>query len=302
MLSRLAVARSGALFPLLSKDAHQRLVAALPRYVSTSPSSPSDHAAVKPAGSGHDSVPSTDGGGDIQRTLAQWDAAHKIYFGPERDTVNFPIKEMPLTNPPVRLGFIPETWFQAFYDKTGATGPYLFGGGLITYCLSKEIWIIEHNFTHFLSFWIAFYILARKMGPGLAKYFDQQNEALENRTWWAPLNKAKQQYEETIIETEKNIWREEGQKYLFAVKKENVDLQLESVYRQRLAEIHQSVKKRLDYQVDILNSTRRIQQQHMVQWIVDGVMAGITPQQEKDSMTKCIDDLKALAAKHAATA
>jgi F-type H+-transporting ATPase subunit b len=302
MLSRLALVRPGTLLPLLSRDANQRFVALAPRHVSTTPSAPSDHA-VKPAG-GHESHPAPPAheGGDIQRTLAQWDAAHKIYFGPERDTVNFPIKEQPLTNPPVRLGFIPETWFQAFYDKTGVTGPYLFGAGLITYVVSKEIWIIEHNFTHFISFWIAFYILAKKAGPPLAKYLDSAAETLENRTWWTPLSKAKEQYNQTIVEMEKAIWREDGQKYLFAAKKENVDLQLENVYRQRLAEIHQAVKKRLDYQVEVLNSTRRIQQQHMVEWIVNGVMAGITPQQEKDSLAKCLEDLKHLSTKHAARA
>lgn len=34
-----------------------------------------------------------------------------------------------------------------------------------------------------------------------------------------------------------------------------------------------------DYQVDVESTQRRLQQQHMVQWIVDGVVKGITPQQ-----------------------
>jgi F-type H+-transporting ATPase subunit b len=240
-------------------------------------------------------------GGSIQKTLANWDAANKIYFGPERDVVNFPIKPQPLTNPPVRLGFIPETWFQAFYEKTGVTGPYVLGVGFLTYVLSKEIWIIEHNFTHFIAFWTAFYIIIRKFGPGLSAYFDSQNEALEKRLWWNPVNKTKDQFKQTIEEQEKNIWREDGQKYLFEAKRENVDLQLESIYRQRLSEVYQAVKKRLDYQVDVQSAQRRVQQQHMVQWIVDGVMAGVTPQQEKDSLTKCLQDLKTIAAKNTAT-
>lgn len=59
---------------------------------------------------------------DLSKTLAEWDAAHKIYFGPERDLVNFPIQKCPAINPPVRLGFIPESWMTAMYDKTGVTG------------------------------------------------------------------------------------------------------------------------------------------------------------------------------------
>jgi len=238
--------------------------------------------------------------GGLQRTLAQWDAAHKIYFGPERDTVNFPLKVQPLTNPPVRLGFLPDSWFQAFYNKTGVTGPYVFGTGLLTYLLSKEIWVVEHNFTHFLSFWAAFYIIVRKFGPTIAKYFDDHQESLIQRVWTSPVSEAKQQFQKQITDLEKDIWREDGQKYLFEAKRENVDFQLESMYRQRLSEVYQAVKKRLDYQVDIQSAQRRIQQQHMVQWIVDGVMVGITPQQEKDSLAKCLTDLKVLSVKAAA--
>jgi F-type H+-transporting ATPase subunit b len=295
MLSRLAFNRAGGIVRLLARDGHQRLAVIVPLTRSSSQVA-AEHAKT-PAKT------SSDSGSDIARTLADWEAANKIYFGPERDTVNFPIKTQPLTTPPVRLGFIPDSWFQAFYPKTGVTGPYVFGVGFLTYVLSKEIWIIEHNFTHFISFWIAFYIIVKKFGPYIASYYDTHNEGLDNRHWYVPLNKTKDQFKANIAELEKGIWREDGQKYLFEAKKENVDLQLESVYRQRLAEVHQAVKKRLDYQVDVESAKRRLQQQHMVQWIVDGVMAGITPQQEKDSMSKCIQDLKNLAVKsQAATA
>lgn len=295
MLSRLALTRAGGLGVVLGRDvAHQRsfIVAAMLRNASTAPAG-TDHS--------HHKAMSTEDEGSIEKTLANWDAAHKIYFGPERDTVNFPLKVQAPTNPPVRLGFIPDSWFQAFYNKTGVTGPYMFGVGLTTYLLSKEVWVVEHNFTHFVSFWIAFYIIARKFGPSISKYLDEQRDTLMQRVWYNPVSETKQEFKKNIEDKEKDIWREDGQKYLFEAKRENVDLQLESVYRQRLAEVYQAVKKRLDYQVDIQSAQRRIQQQHMVQWIVDGVMSGITPQQEKDSLAKCLTDLKSLSAK-AATA
>jgi len=291
MLSRLALSRTGGLSPALCRNAHQRLVViATPLRSASTTHAATEHTPV---------AQKQEETGSIERTLAHWESAHKIYFGPERDTVNFPIKTQPLTNPPVRLGFIPDSWFQAFYNKTGVTGPYMFGFGFITYLLSKEIWVVEHNFTHFLSFWVAFYIIARKFGPSIGKYLDERQDALIQRVWTNPVKDAKQQFSMQIEDLEKDIWREDGQKYLFEAKRENVDLQLESMYRQRLAEVYQAVKKRLDYQVDIQTAQRRLQQQHMVQWIVDGVMAGITPQQEKDSLAKCLTDLKSLSAKAA---
>lgn len=233
----------------------------------------------------------------VMKQVETWEKNNQVFYGPERDVKNFPISKMPETNPPAKLGFIPESFFQFFYEKTGVTGPYMFGAGLLTFLLSKELWIVEHGFSEFIAFWIAFSILAKKLGPGLGKYLDKQNEEFVKQNWELPLQQTKAQSSELVEEMEKAIWRQDGQKYLFEAKREHVDLQLEAVYRQRLADAHQAIKRRLDFQVALADTKRNFEQKHMVNWIVDSVVKSITPQQEKESLTKCISDLQALAVK-----
>lgn len=197
---------------------------------------------------------------------------------------------------PVKFGFIPEEWFTFFYPKTGVTGPYVFITTLATYLVSKEIYVLEHEFYNGLSLMIILIVLIKKAGPKVSKYLeDSQNKYIQE---WEDgrveeINDAKT----AIKNLEKAVWSAEGEMLLLEAYKENVQIQLEAIYRERLAQVYSQVKNRLDYNVNIQAIDRRISQTHMVQWIIDNVIKAITPEQEKATLEQCIKDLELLAAK-----
>jgi len=216
--------------------------------------------------------------------------------GPERDLVNFPRYKRPIYPGKVRLGFVPEEWFQFFYPKTGVTGPYLFGTGLFTYLYSKEIMVMDHEFFSGLALIMMAVYATKKFGPPLAKYADDEIEKIENAEM-ANYNNELKSLEEAIKAEELNQVQTAAQGLIYQVKKENVGLQLEAEFRKRQMQVYSEVKKRLDYHLEVINIQRRLQQKHMVDWIVSNVKKSISAQQEKDMLSKCISDLKGLAAK-----
>ncbi|XP_017861762.1 PREDICTED: ATP synthase subunit b, mitochondrial [Drosophila arizonae] len=194
----------------------------------------------------------------------------------------------------VRLGFIPEEWFQFFYNKTGVTGPYTFGVGLITYLCSKEIYVMEHEYYSGLSLGIMAIIAVKKLGPLIAKWADGEIDKIEAE--WKEGREAELKVLADAIEAEKKEqWRADGALLLMEAKKENIALQLEAAFRERTMNVYSEVKRRLDYQVECRHVERRLSQKHMVNWIVSSVLSSISPQQEKETLNKCIGDLTALA-------
>ncbi|XP_053615694.1 ATP synthase subunit b, mitochondrial [Plodia interpunctella] len=212
-----------------------------------------------------------------------------------RDEQNFP---RPVRGEPgkVRLGFIPEEWFQFFHSKTGVTGPYTFGVGLTTYLFSKEIYVMEHEYFTGLSLLVMVWFATKKFGPSVASWLDKEVDAVES-SWNEGRKETIQTLEQAIEDEKKSQWRAEGQELLVQAKKENVLLQLEAAYRERAMYAYSEVKRRLDYQLEKATVERRISQKHMVEWIVNNVTKAITPDQEKQTLDRCIADLGAIAAR-----
>jgi F-type H+-transporting ATPase subunit b len=217
---------------------------------------------------------------------------------PERDLVNFPHEEVSLfPHGKVRLGFIPDSFFQFFYNKTGVTGPYLLGGGLVMFILQKEILPFSGQTPYIFVFGAVMWVLIRMAGANIRGWSDKQlsAQALELENWEEGLKK---EYKDAIkMESElQDCYKGVGE-HIFKAKKENVLFQLEAAYRERLDTAHKEVKRRLDYLVSAEEAKRRFEQKHMVNWIVDQVLKSITPDQEKAYLSQCITDLKALAPK-----
>lgn len=233
---------------------------------------------------------------DIKSIIERWDKANSIYYGPDRDFKNYPTLRIPEHTPPTRLGIFPDRWFDAFYSKTGVTGPYMFMVSSFVFLMSKEYIVVDHNSMEVIIVGGALYMFVRLLGKRVRDYTNKYNTDFMEKYWYEPIRETIDEAQANVDNTATQIQQQGRLKYLYEAKRENVDLQLETAYRQRLAEVHQAVKKRLDYQVEKENAVKRFEQNHMVNWIIRNVMKSITPQQEKDTLNRCIQDLKALSA------
>ncbi|NXJ74292.1 AT5F1 synthase, partial [Trogon melanurus] len=204
-----------------------------------------------------------------------------------------PLPPLPEKGGKVRFGLIPEEFFQFLYPKTGVTGPYMLGTGLVLYLLSKEIYVINHETVAAACILSIIIYGVKKFGPSVADFADKLNEEKVAKAL-AVKNEAIQDLESAIEQEKKEQWRVEGHHYLFDAKRNNIAMLLETNYRERLLMVYNEVKKRLDYQVAMQTLKRQKEQDHMIQWVEKNVIQSITPQQQKESIAKCIVDLKAL--------
>ncbi|XP_054647233.1 ATP synthase F(0) complex subunit B1, mitochondrial [Dunckerocampus dactyliophorus] len=205
-----------------------------------------------------------------------------------------PVPPLPEMGSKVRHGIFPEELFQLLYPKTGVTGPYMLGAGLITYLLSKELYVINHETLIALSVGSVIVFAVKKYGPSVAAFADKLNEDKVAKAQEVK-DGAIASLTQAIEDEKKEQWRVDGRSMLFDAKRNNVAMILETNYRERLHMVTNEVKRRLDYQVALQDLQRRMAQEHMVNWVEKNVVSSITPQQEKESIAKCITDLKALA-------
>jgi len=219
---------------------------------------------------------------------------------PERDMVNFPPRRQPVNPGKLRIGLVPDEWFQFMYNKTGVTGPYiLFWGGLTT-LLSKEYFVPWVDTPEHLVFLGVLVAVSKLYGPNIGAMLDklstQKDQAYVNE-----LKDSTKHIDAQIAENAALKSLPEANTLIHAAKRENIHLQLEAALRQRLAAVYNEVKKRLDYQVALQNVHKRVEREQAISYILDGVQKSIGPAQEKEAFASGLNQLKLLSQKYAGT-
>lgn len=159
---------------------------------------------------------------------------------------------------------------------------------------------MEHEYYTGLAVMTMSIIGSKKFGKNVAKYLDAEVDSYE-RHWNEGRDKAKQISEDGIRDEEKLQWSMEGQKLLVEAKRENVDLQLEAIYRERLLHVYKEVKKGLDYQVEAASVNDNFVQKNIVDWVIREVHKSLSTDVLEKYMDKCIDDLAAIISKNKET-
>jgi F-type H+-transporting ATPase subunit b len=216
----------------------------------------------------------------------------------ERDMVNFPPMKQPVQPGKLRIGVVPDEWFQFMYNKTGVTGPYiLFWGGLTT-ILSKEYFVPWVDTPEHIVFLGMFILFSKKIAPQIAAFLDKGVKS-DDDAYVSELAESTQ-HVDTQIEGKQNLKSlPDANVLIHAAKRENIHLQLEAALRERMHTVHTEVKKRLDYQVNINNVHARVEREQAINYIIDGVKSSIGANQQKEAFNSGLAQLKALSQKHA---
>lgn len=217
---------------------------------------------------------------------------------PERDFANFPPIRVPEEGGKVRCGVVPDEWFTAMYEKTGVTGPYVLFWGAVTTLLSKEYFVYWADSAEQIVFLTATIYLAKTYGSQIGKFLDTSADETNN----AAVQSLKDEtalIDTKITDNKALTSLPEANTLINAAKRENVQLQLEASYRQRLANINAEVRKRLDYQVSVQGVTARLERQQALDFIIGNVGKSIGAAQEKEAFNSGLATLKGLSQKYA---
>jgi len=213
---------------------------------------------------------------------------------PERDLVNYPPYKLRETHNPVRWYCVPESWFKFFYDKTGVTGPYMFFYGLLVYGFSKEYIVLWYDFTEYLILAAAVITVVKKMGPMVGDVFRGWHKE-EVERYNSVVNNSKAMAGKMLHAYEESLLRAKSVGQLADARKDIINMALETAYRDRMRQMYEAVKRRLDYQVALQNARKDFERTNMINWITSEVTKSISEKQEQDTLQACLNQLRQMA-------
>lgn len=122
----------------------------------------------------------------------------------------------------------------------------MFGLSLGTFLVSKEIYILEHEYYTGLTFLLIWVVGVKKFGKDVANYLDAEIEKIEN-DWSQGRKDQIQDIKDGIEGEKKEQWRAEAQLMIIDAKKENVKMQLEAEYRSRAMNVYSEVCTEIEF-------------------------------------------------------
>lgn len=199
---------------------------------------------------------------------------------------------------PTGIQVLPTDFFSQvraeLYKKTGDSGKWCLGIGLGAYILSKEYLIIHDETLLAVVLLSTVAWLYKKVGPMVGAMLDDYAQEILDQLNQGRVAKMAHLEEEIKLQESVEPMLKVG-KDVFEILRENNAMELELEYRSRIHHVYNEVKKRLDYQVELEDLKKQLEQEHIVSWVKNAVIKSITPQQEKQTIVQCIKELKALA-------
>lgn len=203
----------------------------------------------------------------------------------------------------LKLYFLPKSWFDFFYEKTGVTGPYVFAGAVFTALASKELYMFGHNYDHYSRqiFWsfVTFSYLNKNYGEMLRDQFEKWRTEQ-----FLAMDAIKEEEVLNCYEVIENInltkWRAGLSEYYNEAKEANLQTMLETAYLERQAAVVNRIKQKLDYHIAVQKVDNELAQSHMVDWIEAKVMDSIAADSQAETLDACIAELHVMAEQESA--
>lgn len=203
----------------------------------------------------------------------------------------------PIPTSPYEMRTYRETaWpFLAEYKKiAGHSAEPVFIGTLLLYFSSAELWSHE-TLTMMAIQGFVLYHLYREFHPKMKAWANKEQKA-SVQIWYDNDRDNLVESETKIAENAAIMQYLEDRPEFFDIMENQVELQAEVTYRKRLLEVETEIKKRLDYQVEMQNVQRSIEEKHIAAWVEKEVLKSIAEQKDEDTFQACLNDLEVLAA------